>query len=408
MLKRQIVALAALILAARGAVAQTPLDSLGDPLPSRAVARLGTLRFKQGPCDLANDVGLAVFSPDGKKIASTERGGKFRVLRDAATGKELYRWTFPAPTSPRHLAFSPDGTALAVSKGRDILLWDVATGKELRTLRGHTDRVVHFVYTDGGKILVSAGSEGTVRWWDVANGKLQRSWRPAAGGSKDTAEGRPYLHRALLAPNGKALLLAWIDGEGPALLSAILYDLASGKESWRTSFKTSSVEFAFAPDGRRLVVHALFEDLQLRDTATGRHLASAPLADWPGERLREALGFSPDGGTVAVASEGDDAALWHLDDTTKLHAIACPRPQTRRPWLHCLAFAPDGKTLLLCRGNTLQLADVATGRERLGWDGHRGPVDHLAFSPDGKQLLTAATNGSHDPEEVLTWDTATW
>jgi hypothetical protein len=66
------------------------------------------------------------------------------------------------------------------------------------------------------------------------------------------------------------------------------------------------------------------------------------------------------------------------------------------------AVAPDGRTLATVRrDHTIQLWDLATGKELLRRPGHDTPVDCLAFSPDGKRLATG-----HLDSQILIWDVA--
>src|SRR5271166_2181283 len=67
------------------------------------------------------------------------------------------------------LAFAPDGKVLA-SAGTDktVKLWDVASGKHLATLRGHSSLVLSIAFSPDGKTLASASWDQTIKLWDVA------------------------------------------------------------------------------------------------------------------------------------------------------------------------------------------------------------------------------------------------
>src|SRR5262249_3866255 len=82
--------------------AKPRVDQQGDPLPPGALARLGSIRFRQGSFIQS----LAV-SPDGKVMASAGAGGKIR-LWDAAMGKELHFLSARVDTFLA-LVFSPAG-----------------------------------------------------------------------------------------------------------------------------------------------------------------------------------------------------------------------------------------------------------------------------------------------------------
>jgi len=74
--------------------------------------------------------------------------------------------------SVNSVVFSPDGRQiLSGSSDGTIKLWDIDTGRELRTFSGHKGRVESVAFSPDGKKILSASSDGTVRLWDVSTGK---------------------------------------------------------------------------------------------------------------------------------------------------------------------------------------------------------------------------------------------
>lgn len=117
-------------------------------------------------------------SPDGSTLASGGRGGSVS-LWDLATSRVRSRLAGHR-TTPYFdgvvrqnamiwtVAFSPDGTLLA--SGADdmsIILWDVKSGRPVRTLAGHKHGVRSLAFTPDGKKLASGSADTTVRLWDI-------------------------------------------------------------------------------------------------------------------------------------------------------------------------------------------------------------------------------------------------
>jgi WD40 repeat protein len=66
------------------------------------------------------------------------------------------------------VAFSPGGRTLASgSEDKTIILWDVSTGQQIRTLEGHAGWVSSVVFSPDGRTLASGSSDGSIILWEV-------------------------------------------------------------------------------------------------------------------------------------------------------------------------------------------------------------------------------------------------
>jgi WD40 repeat protein len=362
------------------------LDRYGDPLPTGARARMGTIRFRHG-----GPVHFLTFSPDGKRLVSAGEDQAVRVW-DAATGKELHR--FRGGTAEQLVvAVSPDGKALVlVEDGQYLRFLDVTTGRELRRLTPRIAMTAAAFAPDGNSLaLISQDSAIHLCDWatPAAGGKFRTfvSFQPQQGG-------QPAFAPALLAfsPDGTSLAVA--GAEGNVLGQVRRYDVATGRELRRlTGFTAAIVALTFAPDGKTAaVLDGTQQIVRLFDLATGKEVRQLNFAQG-GAR---SLAFAPDGKLLAVVN-GSEVSLWDPASGKEVRKLASAASAL------CLAFSPNGK--LLAAGsadNRILLWDVASGKEVVRDGGHLAPVTSVALTPDGRML--ASVGADHT---IRLWDTAT-
>lgn len=110
-------------------------------------------------------VETAAYSSDGKRIVSASFDKTIRIW-DVATGKNIR--TFEGHSEPVNSAmFSSDGKYIvSASQDKTVKIWDIATGKELQTLEGHTSYVNFASFSPDSKYIVTASDDKTVKIWD--------------------------------------------------------------------------------------------------------------------------------------------------------------------------------------------------------------------------------------------------
>ena len=253
----------------------------------------------------------------------------------SGSAQNVTQWRVPegdvAPsdtTAINTIAFSLDGTQLAIATANGITVSDTYTGKELALFSAPLDNTVALAFSPDNRTVASASGDATLHLWDTRTGEHKTHF----------IGGHPH----------------------------------------------PVVALAFSPDGNTLATGS-FREIRLWNLTTGQPTYASVLE---GHRdMVTTLAFSPDSKILASTSFHGTILLWDVQTGQLRHTL-----HAHTDAITALAFSPAGETGVgrtLASGgywsldaeSTIHLWDIHTGHLLTTVEGHTDPVFALAFSP---------------------------
>ena len=390
------------------------------------------------------------FSPDSKRIATTERDNAIR-LYDVVTTKRVWSHIVtlnnPYENYTSGVAFSPDGKTVAAGATDHLIYFcDAASGEEVGRLRGHHWYPWCLAFTADGKTLYSAGWDGAIRRWDVA----ARKQLPPPNGTRATAvvaaspDGRRIAYvddlgtvhivatkdgsdrltlelpemsfsQLVFSPDGGQLAAG---GAGGGNVRTVLWDARTGELLRRWDWPlgrdphTTVKALSFSQDGQRLAA-AVFRQsaADVFDVTSGDQLARLP------HKQVESLAFSPDGRTLATAGWDSILRLWATDTWKTRRSIDVDDPKKKNPnpaarllgiddpRMYAVCWSPDGDWLATAHmDHKVRIWNAADMRlQRMFQVPRQFVYGAMSISPDGLWLAVGGMTG-----EITLWDSGQW
>jgi len=235
---------------------------------------------------------------------------------------------------------------------------------------------------DDGRRMLSASDDGTLRLWDVENGRLLHIF---------TGHGGKVAGVAVTMDGRLAASAGWDQ-------TVRIWDIESRRELFVLDEHRSNVNaVAFSHDGRLLLTGSYDSTIRLYEVpADGRRPRLRGLMEGHDFGVNS-LAFLPNGTQALSASVDGTVRLWDLASLTELAEL-----RGHEGPVFAAAVSPDGQ-LAASAGvdGTINLWNLGERRIAASLYGHGQPIWSLAFTPDGKRLLSAGGD-----EVTRLWDVA--
>jgi len=295
------------------------------------------------------------------------------------------------------LTYSPDGTLLAsASRDGTVRLWNVGNGREVLAYRGHENtqslrdeketgdpmRVPSVAFSQDGLWVASCGG-GEIHVWETKTGKKLHTLK---GHKKDVVGVAFAKNKNLLASAGDDKKL-------------ILWDVAAEKADFTSddqNLRLSAVTFS-GTDKAVGTVNGAGDLMVFALDAMGKN-----------PKLSLSTGISDGGPSNALAFTRDGAGIFTAGKDGKIKLTAGPdgmpgfgaasvvrKFEGHSKGINSIALSKDGATLVSgSEDQTVIVWDANTGKLDRAFQGHIQPVTSVAIRPDGKQVASGSEDGS--------------
>ncbi|MEQ9236608.1 MAG: pentapeptide repeat-containing protein [Coleofasciculus sp. E2-BRE-01] len=329
------------------------------------------------------------------------------------------------------LVISPDGTHLiSGADDQTVKIWELETGRLIRTLRGHSDAISSVAISPDGKRIASSSDDKTVKLWDFETGNLLQTFEEfmldSSEAKPDSSEVEPDSSKAK-PDSSEVKLVAFPDNQ-----TLIAVGHRQNPDNDEQTIKTIE-RWIIEKEYKRLdpltgglgKVRAAAFDLKEQLVAIASeesnrvdlwHLGSNKKLTSLRGRFPDvqeiAFGANDDGQWLAISGNYTAVELWHLtikkpNDLQRFLRIKESINSQEKVQIisaatgiiDSLAFSPDGQTLFAgSRDRSVKIWNISNGDLIRILKGNSSWVEEIAISSDGKTLVTGSTLG-----EIKTW-----
>lgn len=291
--------------------------------------------------------------------------------------------TIKEGTGAWDIEITPDGKyVLARGLYENFTLWNISTGKLIKTFKSNADYIFLTAITANGKYIITHsfildGNNSSLEVWDIKTGEVITTF----------IHSYEYYFISITSSEKNILLFKYSDST-IYTLDIITKKLTKMHKIHKvhSDFKTTNI----TPNGKYALSIRSDKTLILWDIKTGELIRTF-------EGHKEILNarITPDGKYVVSKLNGTSVALWDIETGELLQTFKEYTGYTSK-----IAITPDGKYVLLADSSyILVLRSIKTGEVIKRFEGHTSLIVSMAITPDGKYVLSGDTNGN-----INVWD----
>lgn len=282
------------------------------------------------------------------------------------------------------ITVSPDSNYVVTgSRDKSAKLWELSSGREVRSFLGHDFSVTTVDISSDGKFLLTGSNDETVKLWEIQTGKEVFSVNPV----------KEQIRHVAISPDMKFFVVAALR------YNVHVYDFASRKKIKEFDVSPESnrngVDIAISPDSKWLAFGEDNRIVNVYRTSDWQKVYTFEYgAGWCGG-CSTFCNFSPDSKNLLMVSHNGSAKKYELTTGKLVKQYA---DELRDP--SSIIVSPDNKKIALTLKKEIILWDNETGKELQKFNpGVEQEMNETVFTNDGNQLLITCDNNT-----TIVWD----
>lgn len=280
-----------------------------------------------------------------------------------------------------HMAISPDGKYLAASIAEDniITIWNIKTGKQVRTLSGHKKAINSIEYSSNGEKIISSSDDGTVMVWDLSENQIDELLKGGEIGA--------------IHPNGE--VIAVVDGLYNNRIK--IYDFQKKKQVKSLEGHSDIItHIGFSSDGEQIVTSSLDSTVRIWNTATGK--CNRKITGIKGDVYYAVL--APDNKRILIVAQDTvvyneyirkerlvcSIRLYDINNSEVLHTF----PWETNKWRRLnVSFNSEKKIVALAAFGSINVVDLQTYRRKQLLE-HDGDITAVKIEEGGNIIASSS------------------